>query len=450
MLDVELGRIREKLQLEGRSAIRHPFVVGKIRRILWPFIRSYHFIMLDWVRDNLLRLDGQSRECTTQIGERLRAMRAEMLAVSRQSKEGLDIVTETAAAARHLTQRMDGLIRDQDARLHELRRHFVGSIDQQSHHADDRIEELAGDAHQRMDGLSRDLGGRLDELERRFAIFGNFAEKFEFRIAQLEGVREAARMKDGTMVEGNRAAFPIGEAICVSTQFGPLILKRGDLITEHVRRTGLWDVHLLPLIAAAAHGKVAVDAGAHFGILSCAMAAKFEVVHAFETNEDNYLLLCANAALQPAGRIVAHHLGLYDRETELSLSRVEDQEINIPDCKDLADAFRMVDNVGALTFSPNGSKVGKVHAVTLDSVGLQDVGFIKIDCQGADGAVILGALDTIRRCRPVVVFEWEDLLSRSHGIGFERVEHAFRELNYKLKTIHTHNDKQKDYAAMPG
>ena len=37
--------------------------------------------------------------------------------------------------------------------------------------------------------------------------------------------------------------------------------------------------------------------------------------------------------------------------------------------------------------------------------------------RGADGEVMIGAAATIRRCRPVIVFEWETLLSRHFSVS---------------------------------
>ncbi|MFN3077510.1 MAG: FkbM family methyltransferase [Alphaproteobacteria bacterium] len=48
-----------------------------------------------------------------------------------------------------------------------------------------------------------------------------------------------------------------------------------------------------------------------------------------------------------------------------------------------------------------------VPVVTLDSQHIDDVGFIKIDVEGNELNVVTGAMDTIRRCRPVLLIEME-------------------------------------------
>ena len=48
---------------------------------------------------------------------------------------------------------------------------------------------------------------------------------------------------------------------------------------------------------------------------------------------------------------------------------------------------------------------GDIPMRTLDSFNLENVDFIKIDCEGYEENVLRGAMDTIRRCRPVVLVE---------------------------------------------
>jgi FkbM family methyltransferase len=272
--------------------------------------------------------------------------------------------------------------------------------------------------------------------------------RFQRRLDQVEA---QLRNAPAAWIEGApENSFKIGDAICVQTDFGPLIMKRDDLITDMVTRDGSWDQHILPWMKAGAErGTVAIDAGAHVGTMASAMTAYFSTVHAFEANARTFGYLSANTILRPPGAIFPHHMALYSHETTLSLAAPEKQEVAIDTQVDLQIAFDRVKNTGGLTFLPDGSGVGSIRAAPLDSFGFKDVGFIKVDCQGSDGQVLLGAKETIRRCRPIVVFEWETLLAENHGVSFEQVEALFSELNYELRVAKEHNQKQIDYVALP-
>ncbi|WP_294537471.1 FkbM family methyltransferase [uncultured Rhodoblastus sp.] len=284
----------------------------------------------------------------------------------------------------------------------------------------------------------------LDKVRNAATILPRFEERLDLLETHLRNVL-ATQVKDSSA-----NSFPIGAAVCVPTDFGPMIMKPNDLITDFVKRDGSWDQHILPWIKAGAErGLLALDAGAHVGTLACAMATCFSTVHAFEANARTFGFLSANAILRPPGTIFPHNVALYSHETTLSLAAPEKQEVAIDTQVDLQIAFDRVENTGGLTFLVDGSNVSSIQAVPLDSFGFKDVGFIKIDCQGSDGRVLLGAKETIRRCRPIVVFEWEALLAEPHGVSFEAVEALFSELGYELRVAKEHNEKQIDYVALP-
>lgn len=409
MPEIELSTIQEKLRVNGRQSTRAPFIVGIIRRVLWPFIRSYHFITLEWVRDAINQQLTSDRE----LSGGLRALRAEMLALSRRYGD-LYALIETQNA----------LIETQiNVRLNEIEARPVAvpqSTDLNSHDRDELLVSL---------------------------------QQAEFRLSQIETTLggQAAGWSTDMVRDGHfGVAFPIGDAVCCRTPFGPMIMKRGDLITNEVIQHGSWDTHLLIwLKAGAKRGSVAVDAGAHFGSLSCAMALHFKRVHSFEPNLANYVYLCANASLRPTGRIIPHNIGLYSYPVEISLAPPDLQEVTLDATLGIEQAFRSVDNTGGLAFSPQGSGVNTVSAITLDSLNLSEVGFIKVDCQGSDGPVIIGAMETIRRCRPIVVFEWEEHLSCNQSITLEKVRTMLEDTGYRVQVAKQHNEKQVDYVAIP-
>jgi FkbM family methyltransferase len=64
----------------------------------------------------------------------------------------------------------------------------------------------------------------------------------------------------------------------------------------------------------------------------------------------------------------------------------------------------------------------------LDSVYGGEVGFIKIDVEGHEQAVLDGAIETIRRCRPRMLVEVDERLAPG---GLARAKAYFRDLGYR-------------------
>jgi FkbM family methyltransferase len=89
---------------------------------------------------------------------------------------------------------------------------------------------------------------------------------------------------------------------------------------------------------------------------------------------------------------------------------------------------------GCSTVSPTASatypdhRAIKVPMATLDSSYEGQVGFIKIDVEGHEQAVLDGAVQTIRRCRPRMLVEIDERLSPG---GLARAKAYFNELDYR-------------------
>jgi len=246
-----------------------------------------------------------------------------------------------------------------------------------------------------------------------------------------------------------------GNTFLANTHLGILYLVSGDLICESVAASGGWDTHLLPVFDEAAGrtgagrtAGTAIDAGAHVGIHTLALARRFESVVSFEANPFLFRLLRANAAQNAPGNVTCRNECLYSRPIEMGLAGAGIQEIEVPwlTGESWAGADR---NLGAMSFVPDGSELFRGTACTIDSLGVEDLRLLKVDCQGADGEVLMGAMETIRRCRPVILFEWEDVLARNHSVSLDDVRDALEGCGYELAELYRHNDKQADWVARP-
>jgi FkbM family methyltransferase len=252
-----------------------------------------------------------------------------------------------------------------------------------------------------------------------------------------------------TLLEG-RAHQARSDTFVANTPVGVMFLVAGDLISEAVAASGEWDTHLLPVFDEAARGTAgtAIDAGAHVGYHTLSLAARFERVISFEANPYVFRLLRANTMVNSFPHVTCVNAPVYSREVEMALGGATDQEIGVPWL--YGESWAGEDrNLGAICFLPDGSDTFRSTSRTIDSYDLDDLRLLKIDCQGADGEVILGAIETIRRCKPVVIFEWEDIMAQHHSVSLEEIQTLLEQAGYDVAVLYRHNEKQIDYVARP-
>ena len=291
------------------------------------------------------------------------------------------------------------------------------------------LEHRVNTVETRMHATSKDLEAIIER-------FNPIEFELKDHFAQICDIRNGAKTKDFTLV---------------NTEYGFLMLKRGEVISEAIMTGRYWDSHIVSLASDVAKQRsgVAIDVGGHFGSSAVAFSHFFPKVICFEPNDFNFRVLRATLILNGIENIAIHNNGLYSRDVALSMADESTQEIPLPlDSSGYFDGSSS-DNLGAYSFSEKGSGLFQHSARTLDSYRLSDVVFIKIDVQGADGEVIFGAMSTISNCLPVIVFEWEMNLSQNYSVDFGDIETRLRNIGYVIDKLKVHNSKQTDYVCIP-
>jgi FkbM family methyltransferase len=160
---------------------------------------------------------------------------------------------------------------------------------------------------------------------------------------------------------------------------------------------------------------VIIDGGANLGAFTVPLARAFysgHRVHAFEVQRVVFCQLCGNIALNRLDNVHPHNVALSDRNEILS----------VPEPDYAVDA-----NVGALSVDPavrrtraaagkgcatdrTDARMVTAPAITLDSLGLDDVRFVKLDVEGHELAALKGMAGTLARSDwPSIMMEaWED------------------------------------------
>jgi FkbM family methyltransferase len=137
--------------------------------------------------------------------------------------------------------------------------------------------------------------------------------------------------------------------------------------------------------------RIAIDAGANRGMYSYALARHAREVHAFEPHPQ----LSRLAARLLRGRAVVHPCALSDRNGSCTF--------RIPEGQTGAD-WHLLGTLEDTLLDTKHREV-EVEARTLDSFAFEGVGFLKIDVEGHEQAVLAGARETIGRDRPTLLVE---------------------------------------------
>jgi FkbM family methyltransferase len=175
-------------------------------------------------------------------------------------------------------------------------------------------------------------------------------------------------------------------------------------------RYGEVELHLLEFLCQREQD--AIDIGANDGSYVHYMRRHARRVVAFEP------MPALARALRRKFGVVVESLALSDRPGTVSLCMPVVGGVVVTGCSTVSPAA---------TATYPGHRAMDVPMDTLDNVYGGQAGFIKIDVEGHEQAVLDGAIETIRRCRPRLLVEVDDRLSPG---GLMRAKAYFGMLDY--------------------
>lgn len=180
-----------------------------------------------------------------------------------------------------------------------------------------------------------------------------------------------------------------------------------DFIKNKLRTGAGWEPKIYEQLQAHARpGTTAIDAGAHIGTHTVALARFVGPegrVYAFEPQKKLYRELVENLQLQDIHNVYPLRFALGDQSAVVEMS---------PAAKG---------NEGGTGMSGGGDKV---EQRTIDSFGFANVSVMKIDTEGAEGKIIAGARETIMKWKPALVVEI---------LGGNDIEHAAPEMRAEIQ-----------------
>ena len=206
----------------------------------------------------------------------------------------------------------------------------------------------------------------------------------------------------------------------LQTRHGPMLALAGDrYITRSLELYGEFSRGEWELFAQVVKpGMTVVEAGANIGSHSVGLArACFPgPLYLFEPQQRVFQILCANLALNGIGNAIAYPEACSDQASYVVVPPLD---------------YGAALNFGGVSIQADAEGLPglRVRATPLDSLGLTACHVLKIDVEGFEAQVVRGAIETIRRCRPLLYVEndrvalQQELISLIAGLNYRLYWH---------------------------
>ncbi len=182
------------------------------------------------------------------------------------------------------------------------------------------------------------------------------------------------------------------------------------------------------------NAKVIVDVGAHVGshtVMYGVINPKAKI-HAFEIQTRIYKLLQRNILRNRLQNVEVYHCAVGNKTKMVTVNNEITDGPNADEPFDY-DSYKCY-NFGGVSLGTGGEEV---MMTTIDSLNLDACDFLKIDVEGFEYPVILGAINTIIKYKPTIFYEknYEKPFSRELANIAEIDEHDVVNVEYLLLSL---------------
>jgi FkbM family methyltransferase len=179
-------------------------------------------------------------------------------------------------------------------------------------------------------------------------------------------------------------------------------------------------------------GSIILDVGANSGVYSIfysRLVGDKGRIYAFEPDTSNYFLLQENLKLNNCNNVRAYNFALSNKESVVEMISYNPADLNL---KLQGDSFKYMKEVSDITEPLHRTKAYKLD--DLDEIkNISKIDFIKIDVEGAELLVLQGSINTIKKHKPVIIFELLGEWTIRFNYRPYEVLILLNELNYEME-----------------
>lgn len=220
-------------------------------------------------------------------------------------------------------------------------------------------------------------------------------------------------------IDAYTVSYEVDNNIYELKDYAKFKVYRTDLISDTVRHGDRWEPFLHEVFERyITKDSVVLEGGCHIGTHTMKLAQLAKTVYCFEPLDSSRSLLEENLTLNNLENVFVSNSGLSDELSSTSFAWVSK------------------DNIGGAVLKNEGDDI---PLVTIDSLNLEQLDFIKLDIEGYEKKAILGGLETIKKFTPVITLEcWDNYPNAT----LEHAQEEFKmllDLGYEIEQIEHHD-----------
>ena len=193
-----------------------------------------------------------------------------------------------------------------------------------------------------------------------------------------------------------------------NTDYGLVTLYKNECYIGEVFKTGgYWDLNTLLLLQQYIDPKQNIlEIGAHCGTSSIVYSSFLNndnKVYAYEPQKNIYNLLIKNINQNNLqNKIIPYNLGVFCFEGNANMNNIDLDGGGGIIAKRYNEENNLDCNFGGVGLGTDGENI---TLITVDNMILDNIGFIHCDAQGAETFIFSKALNTIKKNRPIILYE---------------------------------------------
>jgi len=199
------------------------------------------------------------------------------------------------------------------------------------------------------------------------------------------------------------------------TKYGIVSLYKNEMyISAPFKKGGYWDEDtLLKMKEYINKDRNILEIGGHCGTSSLVYSSLLnsgKKIFVYEPQKNMYDMIVKNVQQNHRqDMIIPTNMGVFCYKGVGKMSGTDVDGAGGSVSKRYSEESNLACNFGGIGLGSDGETI---HLTTIDDMQLDDIGFIHCDAQGSENFIFSKGLETITRCRPVILYENIDLYGK--------------------------------------